>query len=529
MNRPRRRSASSLSPASPASRAPAAALAIAGGLVALFSALGGCSGETGTTGGNTSNGAPTSSGATMTSSGSGSGTGGDLFGTSSSTGGAGGKPVDCDDDKTDGPVQWSKGFGDPSGQYVHGMAVDGAGNVLITGSFAGSVDFGGGVLTSAGANDIFVAKLDPNGAHLWSKRFGAAQEQSGRGIAADATGNVYVTGNFIGSVNFGGGALGSDDCCFFEDVFVMKLDPQGNFVWAKDFGDGAAQTARAIASDAQGNVVVVGDFQGNLDFGGGPLKAAGVGAVDVFVTKLTTAGGHLWSKRFGDAADQSAEEVALDGTGNVVLTGYASGSIDFGKGPLAAPGKSAAFVAKLNPGGDTTWASIFGAEARGLGVDVDPAGDVAVVGSFKGTIDLGGGELASGGSNDTVFVGLLDPQGKHTWSHVYGSGSSQATSVVIDGKGKVIVGGSFTESIDFGGPNLTSAGGLDAFLVKLDSVGCHVFSGQFGNEVKQAVQNVALDASGNILIVGNFAGTADFGVGPVTASGDDVFVAKFGP
>jgi hypothetical protein len=101
--------------------------------------------------------------------------------------------------------------------------------------------------------------------------------------------------------------------------------------------------------------------------------------------------------------------------------------------------------------------------------------------------------------------------------------------VVIDGKGKVIVGGSFTESIDFGGPNLTSAGGLDAFLVKLDSVGCHVFSGQFGNEVKQAVQNVALDASGNILIVGNFAGTADFGVGPVTASGDDVFVAKFGP
>jgi hypothetical protein len=237
----------------------------------------------------------------------------------------------------------------------------------------------------------------------------------------------------------------------------------------------------------------------------------------------------MWSKRFGDAADQSAEEVTLDAAGNVVITGYASGSIDFGKGPLTATGTKAALVAKLSPGGDAMWASIYGDEARGLGVDVSPEGDVAVTGAFKGTIDLGGGKISGGGSNDTLFVGLLDAQGKHVWSHAYGSGSAQGTTVAIDSKGKVIVGGTFSGGINFGASNMTSKGGFDAFLLKLDSVGCHVFSRVFGNEVYQATQNVTLDASGNILVTGNFAGVADFGAGALTASGDDVFVAKFGP
>jgi hypothetical protein len=498
--------------------------------VAVLSALGGCSSDETTSSGSTVNatGMP-SSGSSMTTSGTGSGTGGDLFGTSSSTGGMGGAPVDCDDDKTDGPVQWSVGFGDAAGQYVHGIAVDGSGNVLLAGSFSGSVDFGGGPLTSAGGSDAFVAKFDPTGKHLWSKRFGAVEEQSGRSITADAAGNVYVTGNFIGSVNFGGGALGSDACCFFEDMFLMKLDAAGNFVWAKDFGDGAAQTARGVVADAAGNIVMVGDFQGAVDFGGGALSAMGVGGIDVFVAKFTTAGAHMWSKRFGDAADQSAEEVALDAAGNVVITGNASGSIDFGTGALTAPGKKAALVAKLSPAGDAMWASIYGDEARGQGVDVSPEGAVAITGAFKGSIDLGGGKISGEGSNDTLFVALLDAQGKHVWSHAYGSGSAQGTSVAIDSKGKVIVGGSFSGGIKFGTSNMTSAGGFDAFLLKLDSVGCHVFSGQFGNEVYQATQNVTLDASGNIIIAGNFAGMADFGAGALTASGDDIFVAKFGP
>jgi hypothetical protein len=500
--------------------------------VAVVSAIGGCSGDETTSSGFTSDATGTpSSGTTMAS--SGSGTGGDLFGTSSASGGgAGGAPVDCDDDKTAGPVQWSKSFGggDPQGQYVQWLTVDGAGNILITGSFAGAVDFGGGVLTSAGGNDAFVAKFDAAGNHLWSKRFGAVQEQSGRSVTADAGGNVYVTGNFIGTVDFGGGAVTSKACCFFEDMFVMKLDPQGNFMWSKTFGDGAAQTARSVAVDAAGNVVMAGDFQGVVDFGGGALTAVGGGTIDIFVAKFTTAGAHVWSKRFGDAADQSAEEVVLDAAGNVVVTGYMSGATDFGSGPVTATGaQSAAFIAKLSAGGDAMWASAFGNEARGLGVDTDAGGNVAVTGSFKGTADLGGGPISGGGSNNTVFVGLFDGQGKHAWSHAFGSGSAQGTSVVIDGKGKVVVGGAFSGAIDFGGPNLTSAGGFDAFLVKLDSVGCHVFGGQFGNEVYQATQNVAVDASGNIIIAGNFAGTADFGVGPLTASGDDIFVAKFGP
>lgn len=512
------------------SGAPGAAVALAGAFVAVFAALGGCSGDE-TQQGTASTGTPTgpTTGTGMGPGPGATGTGGDLFGSSSSSAGAGGMPVDCDNDKTEGPVQWAKNFGDAQGQFVQSVAVDGAGNIFLTGSFTGAVDFGGGALTSAGMNDVFIVKLDASGGHVWSKRYGTAKDQAGRSIAVDGAGNAYVTGYYLGTIDFGTGAMTSQGG-LFEDIFVAKLDPMGNTVWAKGFGDPGAQTSRSIAVDAAGNSVVVGDFQEFIDFGGGPLQSTGNSEIDAFAVKFDPAGGHMWSKRYGDAVRQSAEEVALDGAGNVVITGYANGSIDFGKGALTAPGdKGAAFVAKLGPSGDAMWASIFGDEARGLGIDVDAGGDIAVTGAFKGTIDFGGGKLAAQSANDSVFVALFDGAGKHQWSHSFGSSSSEGLSVAIDGKAKVIVGGAFSGAIDFGGPNLMSAGAFDAFLAKLDSVGCHVWSGKFGDAAYQVIQHVTLDASGNVVITGRFAGTADFGTGALTANGDDIFVAKFGP
>lgn len=457
----------------------------------------------------------------------GTGTGGDLFGSSSS--GAGGSSVDCDDDKTTGPYQWASAYGDAAGQYVQSLAVDSSGNVLVTGGFMGTVNFGGNALTSAGALDIFVAKFDAAGKHVWSKSFGTAKEQAPLAITTDATGNVYLAGYFVGDVNFGGGSLVAPGN-LFEDAFVAKFDANGTYQWAKNFGDMGAQTARGLAVDASGNVIVVGDFQQVIDFGGGPLEAAGFDDIDVFVAKFNPAGGHIWSHRYGDGEDQSGEEVTVDASGNVLVTGFAKGSIDFGKGALTAvPMGSLAFVAKLDSMGSTTWATGYGSNARGLGIDVDASGGVAVSGAFKGSIDFGGGSLAGGGSNDTVFIAKFDAAGKHAWSNAFGAGSAQGASVAVDAKGKVIVGGAFTETIDLGGPKFTSAGGFDAFLAKFDSAGCHVWSRQFGNQAYQQISNVAVDSMGNIAAAGNLAGDADFGGGPVTAAGDDVFIAKFAP
>ncbi len=129
------------------------------------------------------------------------------------------------------------------------VAVDNLGNTLLIGDFAGAVDFGGGALTSAGQTDVFVAKLDSAGAFVWAKRFGDNQAQNGRGIAVDGAGNVFITGSFASKIDFGGGALTTAGG---TDVFVAKFDPDGNHLWSKRFGDAQAAERKAVAVDLAG-------------------------------------------------------------------------------------------------------------------------------------------------------------------------------------------------------------------------------------------------------------------------------------
>ena len=237
---------------------------------------------------------------------------------------------------------WSKRFGDANGQFGESVTVDGSGNVFLTGAFLGSVDFGGGPLTSAGQADIFLAKFDPAGNHLWSKRFGDATDQFPRSVAVDGSGNAFLTGYFTGSVDFGGGPLTSAG---LEDIFLAKFDPAGTHLWSKRFGDANSQIGQGVAVDGLGNVFLTGYFSGSVDFGGGPLTSA-VG-YDIFLAKFDAAGTHLWSKRFGDATGQFGLSVAVDGSGNVFLTGRFLGSADFGGGPLTSAGGYDIFLAKF--------------------------------------------------------------------------------------------------------------------------------------------------------------------------------------
>ena len=117
---------------------------------------------------------------------------------------------------------WSKRFGDASSQVGNSVATDASGNVIVTGSFQGTVNFGGDTLTSAGSDDIFVAKFDAAGVHQWSQRFGDATSQVGQSVATDASGNVIVTGSIQGTVNFGSGTLTSAGT---TDIFVAKFGP----------------------------------------------------------------------------------------------------------------------------------------------------------------------------------------------------------------------------------------------------------------------------------------------------------------
>jgi hypothetical protein len=436
---------------------------------------------------------------------------------------------DCDGEAPvcSGNTLWSKHFGDVQIQLATGIAADATGDVVVVGSLRGTMDLGGGQLASAGGADVLVAKLDPAGDHLWSARFGDSSWQLATGVAVDAAGNLAVIGTFSGSVDFGGGALTSAG---ESDVFVAKLDPNGAHLWSKRFGESTLdQEGASIAFDADGNVVLAGVIKATVDFGGGPLTSAG--GFDGFAVKLDADGSHLWSKRFGDVANDAAAHIATDALGNVLLTGNFQGTIDLGGAPLTSGGDADVLITKLDADGNHLWSKAAGGPLGQAGVCIatDADGNGLIVGDFSGSIDFGGGALTAAGGTDS-FVVKLDAAGDLLWSKRFGTSSMHASNVAVDGAGNPVLVGRFTQSVDFGGGALTAAGGFDLFAAKLDEDGNHVWSRRMGDVLAEQPWSVAVDPTDHVLLAGAFEGTVDFGNGPLQSAGStDGFVMKMAP
>ncbi len=422
------------------------------------------------------------------------------------------------------PYLWSQRFGNTFKDGGYGVAVDAMGNVVVTGEFRGTVDLGGGILVSAGGSDIFVAKYAASGEHQWSQRFGSLSDDSGYGVAVDASGNVVVTGVFQCAVDFGGGNVVSGGA---YDIFVAKYDASGAHQWSQGFGSTVGDYGWRVAVDASGNVVVTGGFQSTVNFGGGNLVSGG--AYDIFVAKFDASGAHQWSQRGGSTVEGIATDVAVDPSGNVVVTGTFQGTVDFGGGNLVSAGEEDIFVAKYNASGAHQWSRRFGSTIGdwGGGVAVDASGNVVVTGGFQGTVDFGGGNLSAGGLD--VYVAKYAASGAHQWSQNFGStNANYGHDLAVDASGNVVVTGEFQATVDFGGGNLVSAGGYDIFVAKYDASGAHQWSQRAGSTVEDYGADVAVDASGNVLVTGIFQGTADFGGGPLTSAGNyDIFLVKY--
>jgi hypothetical protein len=362
-----------------------------------------------------------------------------------------------------GDCVWSKRFGDASAQRALAVAVTPVGEILVAGDFAGMVNLGGGPLNSSGATDVFIAKLDALGNHIWSKRFGDKAAQTLAGLTTDKDGNVYATGSFAGAIDFGGNPLASSGV---NDVYVVKLDKDGNHLWSARYGNASDQTAAGIAVDLAGDVALTGSIAGAIDFGGGALTSAG--STDVFVAKLDPTGNHLWSKKWGDLNAQTAASVAFDLAGEVVVTGHFVGTVNLGTGPLKSAGSSDVFLGKFSAAGDAMWSQRFGdaAAQTAAGVAVDPTGAIVITGNLAGSANFGGGILTSAGATD-VYLAKFDGLGNAVWSKIFGNAQAQVGYAVAASSAQVLVTGTVVGSINFGGGPLNSAGSTDVFVASM--------------------------------------------------------------
>jgi|GEM_PF-1003524 len=368
-------------------------------------------------------------------------------------------------------LEWIKGVYGDGAINPASLARDAQGNLLITGGFSGMADFDPGPgsypLTSNSSSNLFVLKLNPSGNFIWARVISLIPDLAtigsitGQGIAVDATGNVLITGGFAGSADFDPGPgtqLMSTPDTDNAHIFIQKLSPQGNFLWAKSMGAvGASSQGRGIQVDEAGNVYSTGVFRGSVDFdpGSGTFllesKGTGTEAPTTYIQKLNAQGDFVWAKSIWTSEGNA---ISLDGAGNIYTTGAFQGTIDFDPGSstynLTQEGGAAnTYVHKLNPDGNFLWAkSIKGAESRGHGLVADASQNILVTGSFSGTADFDPGNGVNNLSSGPGFVQKLTANGNFVYARtlpVVGSG------IDTDTDGIYIAGGNIVQKFDVNG------------------------------------------------------------------------------
>lgn len=296
--------------------------------------------------------------------------------------------------------------------------------------------------------------------------------------------------------------------------------PIGNAitVWAKTFGPSTQLAAgRAVAIDASGNVTVGGDFQTPIDLGGGAISTGGD-----FVGKFGSSGSSLWSKGFGQTGSYSSVQyLADDGSGGVIAAGPYTGTINCGGSPLTNNGAvNALFVTHLDASGNHLWSKSFGDGTNTVQLQsiAHVGSGVLLVGTYTTTVTFGGATITpSGTDTGGDFLAVLDlGSGAHKWSR--GLPSTLSLFGAVDGSQNIVLSGAFTGSVDLGGGALTSAGGLDMFVARMDPSGNHLWSKRFGGADDDATNAVTADTSGNVLFSGVASTGVDFGGGVLAAN-----------
>ncbi len=379
----------------------------------------------------------------------------------------------------------------------NGIAIDADRNTYTVGSFSGNIDFDPSpsvyTLSSVGGVyfNAFVTKLDVQGHFVWAKRLGGVSGTEGYAIAIDGDNHVYTTGYFQGTADFNPDpavtynlSIPGNDAA----IFISKLDAAGNFVWARQIGDGGWDAGASIATDAAGNIYVSGQFDGTVDFDPGPgtTNLTAVGSNDVFVIKLDATGNLVWARQIGGVNGSIENKaITIDKRGNVITTGTFSGTLDFNPGTA---------VANLSSSG---WGSIY--------------------------------------------ISKLDENGNYLFAKkIGGANTSSGNALALDQYDNILTAGFFSATVDFDpGPGSYPliAAGSDVYLAKLDSAGTFVWAKQIAESASADYaalgKGLVLDASQNIYTTGAFGGVMDFDPGPASVQldagplySDDIFIHK---
>ena len=404
-------------------------------------------------------------------------------------------------------------------------------------------------LTSTGSRDIFLAEYSKTGALVWAKNLRGLNGQSvgqGSAIAVDGSGDVFITGTFTGTINFDPGAGNSSfSAPSRNDAFIAEYGPDGTLVWARDMtgSTGAYDSGYSVAVDPSGNVAVAGSMQGNANLGTFPLAASGT--IESFVAELNASGQFLWATATigttGSVAQSSA--VCFDGLGHVVATGFFSARVNFDPKSSGLTFSSAGlrdiFVQELDGNGNTLWVRAYGGNDtdQANAVASDSSGNVYISGSFSTSVNFDPGatntSLNAGGYED-AFLLKVSGLGQFSWVRDLAartSGDARATGVALDGAGHAFVAGYFLGNLALdpatAGATLTSSGSYDVFLGEYTVSGSFVSGLSMGGAGFDTGTGIGVNSTGQVAITGRYTGPAAFGPFTLHAStNQSIFISE---
>lgn len=458
----------------------------------------------------------------------------------------------------DPTFEWAKSVGgnSASANISKKIIADEWGNVYTVGYFSDTSDFDPSATTynlvCNGDYDGFITKYNSKGEFLWVKQIGGALTDWVYSVTLDNKGYLYATGCFNDEVNFNPKGTNKIDALGKLDIFVLKLDTGGNFIWVKQISGYDDEISFDIKTDRAGDVYIAGYFEDEVDFdpGSGTYKVFTSGYEDIFTLKLSSSGNFVWLKHFaGTKANMSFPySIALDDSKNIYIAGIFTESVDFDPGKstqyLTAVSAKDAFICKLDSNGNYSWAHQFGnyGDEKIYGIALDASANVYATGIFEGTVDFNPG---SGTANltaarfDDIFIVKLNSSGNYIWAkRLGGRGTNFVYGIDIDRKGNVYTTGRFDDSSDFDPGSKTymliSKDGIDVFVSKLNSSGNFVWAAQFGGKVSFSEgSSISVNDSGEVFTTGYFTDTTDFDqtsdtLNLQTKGGWNMFVQKMG-
>jgi hypothetical protein len=421
-------------------------------------------------------------------------------------------------------VSWAVRCGGTSLDYTYISSIDTAGNTYIVGYFSGTATFSGlPNLVSSGSYDIFIAKINSSGAWQWATKASSTQAVYGQNVVVNSAGDVYICGTIQGTTSFAG--VPSLTSGGYGDIFVAKLNSSGAWQWAKSASGPYADGAVGLAMDSNGDLIVSGNLTGPGTFGS--YTATQASSTGGFLAKISSTGTWMWAKPAGPAFS-TAYALTLDASNNIYIAGYFQGTATFGN-TITSSGQHDMYLAKADSNGVWQWGLRGGGSGQdySLNIEKDSSNNLYVCGYFSGNATFGSTSLTGQGADD-IFIAKATPSGSWEWAVNAGGTSTDYGFSVRMVNGTLKVAGGFSGVGTFGVHTITSAGAMDIFIADLNPV-TFIWEGvkRFGGPTGDYATSVVVDSGGSLILSGTFSGSVTFGGTTLTsAGGDDVFVVK---